>query len=413
MIGILLLLLASDTLKINLEQAKEMALKNNPSYQMKILYDTHNELRFYEDLVTNILNPTIGITYSEATFGDRLPVLSEGYNFNLSLNQPVFDLGKVASTLQSKSNANASEASLQEAKNGLYYQVEAQYLAVLKTENLLMMRQKAVERAEENIRFVNKRLELGQASNLDLLNAEVYFNRAKLNLLTARRDFQINKRVLLNILGIDHRCELLFEPVETEEKGFEIPELDSLIKIGFKSRPRIKAAQEEVKKTQLGFWGSLCSFLPQVSFSWLWNYNTREFPETFSAIKEGATRSSGWYVSANLNFLSYPFEVSKMKALLEENKLNLLNERLTVVLEIKEAWLDYLTMDENLELAKSILEAAREGNTLAKAQYNLGLLTTLDLFQVETDLLDAEAAYVSALYDIKLIKTKLMYVVGK
>lgn len=412
MIGIILLFLISDTLKINLEQAKEMALESNPAYRMEALSGRYNKLGFYESLTSNILNPTVGITYSDATYEEWPYISAKGYNFNLSLNQPVFDLREVASIMQSKSSLNASGASLEEAKNALYYQVEAQYLAVLKVENLLRMQQKAIERAKENMRFVTKRLELGQASKLDLLNAEVYLNRTKLNLFTVRRDFQITKRILLNTLGIERQCELLLGPVETEKEEFEIPELDTLIKIGFKNRPRIKAAQEKIKEIQLGFWGSLCSFLPRVSFRWLWNYNSEEFPDKFSTIKEGARKSSGWYVTANLNLFSYPFEVSKMKTILEETELNLLHERLLVIKEIKEAWLDCLTMDENLELAKSMFEAAKEGNTLAKTQYNLGLITTLDLFQVETDLLDAEATYVSVLYDIRLTKAKLRYVIG-
>ncbi len=413
MLGIILLLLVGDTLKINLEQAKEMALESNPAYRMESLGGKYNKLGFYECLTSNILNPTIGVTYSDATFGDQSFAPSKGYNFNFSLNQPVFDLGEVATVLQSKSNVNASEASLQEAKNGLYYQVEARYLSVLRADNLLRMQQKALERAEENMRFVTKRLELGKASKLDLLNAKVYLNRTKLNLFTSRRDFQITKRILLNTLGIWRQCELLLEPVEAEEQEFELPELDTLIEKGFENRPKIRVAREEVKQSQLGFWGSLCSFLPRVSFRWLWNYNTGEFPEHFSTIREEAIKSSGWYVTADLNLLSYPLVSSKMKTVLEEAKLRLLQERLSIVQEIKEAWLDCLTMDENLELARSMFEAAKEGNTLAKTQYKLGLITTLDLFQAETDLLDAEATYVSAQYDVKLAKAKLRYVIGE
>ncbi|MCK4352424.1 TolC family protein [candidate division WOR-3 bacterium] len=420
MIGIILVFLVSDTLKINLDQAKEIALKGNPTYQVQTLSHTYNKLGLYENLASDILNPAVGITYSEATFGDysypSSPVSpsqgGKGYNFSFSLNQPVFDFGKASSILQSKFSTNASLASSWEAENLLYYQVEGQYLTVLKVEKLLGMRNKAIERAEENMRFVTKRLELGKASRLDFLNATVYLNRAKLDLSDTRKNYTIAKRLLLNILGLRHQCELLLEPVEIEDGKFELPELNILITTSIENRPKIKAAYEEVKEARLGVWSSFFSFLPQISFKWSWNYNTENFPDKFSTIRNGATKNTGWYATANLNLFSYPFEVWKTKTILDKTNLNLLNERLIVVKEVEEARLDCLTMNENLKLAKSMFEAAREGNALAKTQYKLGLIPILDLFQIETDLLDAEATYISALYDYKLARTKLKYVIG-
>lgn len=409
MLGIILLLLVSDTLRINLEQAKEKALEANPLYRMELLSHRHSNLGLYENLLSNILRPTVGVTYSDAT---RPYVLRRGYNFSLSMDQPLFDLSLLALILQSKSNVSMASYLLRETKNRLYYQVEAEYLTVLKAENLVEMQEKALSRAEENMRAVTKRWELGQVSKLELLNAEVYLNRIRLNLFTTKRDFQITKRILLNTLGIEYQYELLLEPVEIEEQVFYLPDLDTLIKIGLENRPRIRSVKEEVEQRQIGFWSSISSFLPRVSYRWDWSYNSPDFPQNFSTIRDGTRKSSGWYVSANLNLFSWPFQTSKMKTSLEKSRLNLAQERLSLVREIKEVWLDCLTLNENLKLARSMFEAAKEASELAKTQYRLGLITTLVLFRAETDLLEAEATYLSALYDIKLIRSRLRYVVG-
>lgn len=412
MIGIILsVFLLSNTLTIDLEQAKQIAIENNPAYGIEELNYRYYKLGLYDELSSNILNPSIGVTYSDVTY-EQWPYTSlEGYNFSFSLNQTVFDIQELASIIQSKSSVNSAGASLEEAKNALYYQVEAQYLAVLKAEKLLQMRQNAIKRVEENMRLVSKRQELGQASKLDILNALVSLNRAKLNLSSAGKDYQIAKRLILNILGIWHQTEILLEPVETDN-DFELPDLDTLITISLEERPTIKAAREEMKNSNIGFWGSMLSFVPQVSFRWLWNYSSEDFPDNFSTIRDEAVKSSGWSASAGINLFTYPFEVSKMKTIMDMTKLNLLNKRLSVVEDVKEAWLDCMTVYENLNLAQSLYDAAKEGDDLAKLQYELGLISTLELFQSENDLLDAEVTYVSAQYDCKLAKAKIKYVVG-
>lgn len=414
MLGLILLvvLALNDTLMLDLETAKQMALEGNILYNATKLEHSYYGLDLYGEMSSNILNPSISVTYSDATY-EQFPTFSEkGYNFSLSMEQPVLDIGEAASVLQSKSNYDASTASLEEAKNALFYQVEAYYLGVLKTEKLLLMREMAIKRAEENMRFVSKRLELGQASKLDSLNAEVYLNRSKLNLTSAKKDYQIAKRLLLDYLGYGYQCELILQPVEIEDEH-EPLDVDSLISLSLEVRPKIKAVEKELSNAQLGFWGSTLSFLPRLSFKWLWNYNTENFPDDFSTITDEATKTSGWYASATMNLFTYPLDVAKMKNILEKTRLNLLNERILVIKEVKEAWLDFVTMSENLNLARSLYEAADEGNKIAKLQYNLGMISTLELFQAENDFLDAEVTHVSAQYDYRLSRAKLRYVVGE
>ena len=412
MISILLsLFLIGDTLKINLQEAKQIAIEKNLTYGMEVMDNRYNRLGLYESIASFILDPEVGVTYSDATYEQWSHTSTKGYNFNLLLQQPVFDISEIASIIQNKSSLNVSEASLEEARNALYYQVEADYLTVLKAEKMLEMRKKALERAEENKRLISKKLEIGQASRLDSLNAEVYLNRSRLNLSSAKKEHQIARRVFLNLLGIGHQCEILLAPVEIK-KDIYLPDIDTLIAISLMKRPRIRSAYENLKNAKVAHWGSILSFLPSLSFKWFWNYNSENFPERFSTIREGTTKTSGWYASANLNLFSYPFEVSKTKTVVDKASLNLLNERLVVVKEVKEAWLECINIYENLNLARSLFETAKESSKLAELQYNMGLISTLELLQVENELLNAEITYLFALYDCTLAKAMLNYVSG-
>ncbi|MBI4722828.1 MAG: TolC family protein [Candidatus Stahlbacteria bacterium] len=400
---IIILLASADTLHINLEQAKQLAVKANPEYKIEVLSNAYNKLNFYETISSNILTPEIQGDYSESDHSDD-------YKFEFSLNQPVFDVQQVMSILQSKSAMCASGNLREEAKNKLFYAIESYYFSVLKTQRLVELRQKAIESASENMRLVEKKLRVDKASLLDSLNAEVELNRTKLDYSRSRKNYELAQKTLLSALGI-YQCELILEPVEME-KPYTLLPLDTLIGIGLKKSPLIKTAQEEVKQNRLSLCTGITSLLPQLSFRWLWTYTTNTLPTSFSEIKDAAVKSSGWGGTLRVNLFSYPLEVGKAKTALSKSELNLLNQRLQVAKTVELAWLECREASGNLTLVKSMFSAAEEATRLAKSQYEIGLISALDLFRVTTDRLEAEITYVATIYDYMLAKTKLQYAVG-
>ncbi len=411
MIWIIVFFMTGDTLKINLEQAKQMALKSNPGYRIDALSHTYSKLGLYKNLSSNILNPEVSINYSDAESSDAMLYSTKGYSFNLSLEQRILNLGQFTSLIGSKFEKNASGALREESENRLFYEVESCYLSVLKSHKLVELKVKAIERANENMRFVSKKLEVGEASKLDSLNAEVSLNRAKLDGSGAEKNYELSKRILLNALGIFEEREFLLEPINVRVLNLT-PILDSLVAIALNERPSVKAEREALKGGKISFYSGILSFLPSVSFKWGWGYRTEDFPESFSEVREGASKSSGWNGSIGINLFTYPFEIWQFKTTLDKAKLSLLSKELNIVKEVKDAWLLGEEARRNLKLAESMWLAAEEAYKLSKTQYELGLISTLDFFRVAEDRLDAEVSYVNAQYDYKLAYTRLQYVTG-
>ncbi|MDD2890682.1 MAG: TolC family protein [bacterium] len=411
MILILLSLIAADTLHINLRQAKEMAIKTNPAYKIDALSHTQSKISLYENLSSNILSPSLSgnYNYSNPGYGIFEPI--KGYYFNFSLTQPVFNVSQTASLLQSGINKNAAGYLRKESENQLNYQVESCYLSVLKSQKLFDLRKEGVERADENMRLVQKKLYLGQSSKLDSLNAEVQVAKAKLNYFTSKKDFKVAERFLLNVIGVYRDCEIALEPVETEGKEYAIPPLDSIVEIALKKRPSIKAASLELQESRVAYYKNVLSFLPQVSFKWLWGYGSEEFPQDISEIRDNASKSTGWQGSVGVDF-SYPFEFWQSKTTLDKSKLDFLNKRLILAKEIESIWFGYYEIEENMKLAENMFLAAEESDRLAKTQYELGVISAIDLFKVSTDRLEAEITYTNALYDYRLIYTQLQFLIG-
>ncbi len=414
MIPVLLLALTcavGDTLKIDLEGAVDMALRNNLDYRAQGLLNTSSRLNFYDRVVSCLPEPVLQASYSEyeTRYGGITPW--EGYVVDFSVTQPIFNFQRFASVWGGKADLDGSNATLEEARNSLSYEVEALYLSVLKGSKTLDMQASALKRAEENLRLIETKQRLGQASKLDVLNARVASNQSKLALLNAEKTFRITERLFLNILGITDTRELLLEPPGPPEPEVRLPPLDTLLTRAFRQRPSLRSLQYQVREASTGFVEQILTFLPSISFKWSWQYQGEDLPG-FGQFRDEALKGSGLTAGLTFSPVSYPLEVKRAKTSLESARTELRRQRLLVAKDVEEAYLTYGTGVENLELARLTLNAAREGEELARAQYRLGLIKPLELFDAETRLLNAEADHLSALYDLHLAESGLRFAVG-
>lgn len=400
-----------DTLKLDLNRAVEMALQKNLDYRVQSLDNTISGLSFYERVTSCLPKPVLQATYSqyETKYGGIVPW--EGYLVDLSVSQPIVHIQRFASVWGGKVDLNSSSLYLEEARNSLSYEVEGVYLGVLKSAKTVESQESALKRAEENLRLIETRDRLGQASKLDVLNAQVALNQSKLSLATAKKNSRVQKRLFLHVLGIPETPELVLEPPQAPEEEVEFPPLDSLLAKAFKQRPSLKALNQMVKAANIGLLGGLSAILPTVFFQWSWQYRGDDLPG-IDDFGDEDLRSSGLSAGLTFDILSYPFEVQKLRKTAEKARTQLKRQRLLVAREVEGAYLNYRTGLDNVGLARLTLDAAREGEELAKAQYRLGLIKPLELFDAETRLLDAEADYLSAIYDLHLARSGLKYAVG-
>jgi len=414
MIPILVLTLTfavGDTLKLDLKGAVDLALQGNLDYRVQALSNTSSKLGFADRVTSYLPEPTLQATYSEyeTQYGGLIPW--KGYLVDLSVTQTIFSFQKLASLWGGKMDLDRGNALLQEAKNALSYEVENLYLSVLRESNTLEMQMNALKRAEENFRLIGAKGRLGQASKLDVLNAQVTLNQSKLALANAKKNTRITRRLFLNILGIHSYREVVLEPPAAQVALSDLPPLQILLSRAFEQRPSLVALQKRVTSANTDFLGELFAFLPAVSYEWSWQYTGEEFPSP-ARFGDEALKGSGISAGLRFNPISYPLRVQKKKTALDMARAELGKQKLIVARQVEEAYLTRATAKDNLELARLTLDAAKEGGELARAQYRLGLLKPLELFDAETRLLNAEADYLSAVYDVYLSRSALRFAVG-
>jgi len=248
---------------------------------------------------------------------------------------------------------------------------------------------------------------------LDLLNAEVVKGKARLDLINAKKNYEIAQSNLLNLLGISERNHLILEEINLPDTEIELPPLKELLEIAIDERPLLKGSLKSLKEKKSSLIYTLLSFLPDFRFGWYWSYTNSELPWSLSYFKRESSRSSGFYASLSFDFLSYPFRLSSARRALllekETYRLSLLN-----VLEgVEEAYLSLKAAIEAFYHAKKLLKQADEALRLARTQYELGLITTIELFDAESRYLEAELTFLSSQYELYLSKERLKLEVGK
>ncbi len=405
-----------ETLRLSLENARQIALENNPN--LAALRETKgiSSLSFFRTLAGCLPRPVVNGSYSNREYpGSQYAGLfsRKGYTVTFQIEQVLFDPNVFNSVLQANLERSREGNSYEQAKRQLLLQVDQAYLSFLESCKVLEARQKAFKRSEEYLRLIRAKLDLGSADSLDLLNALVVYGQAELDMKRAEGEKEERKRELLTILGLSGDYVLEVEDIDFGKFPEDVPETNVLIDIALKERPDVKAERKLVQENKAGFVRTLFNFLPSVKFGWYWDYYGEDLPSSLSSFRENADKSSGIFASLTFKFIDYPFGVLIKKKEVRRSSLSFRSRALEVAKEVEQARIEYLMALHELRMSELVKKRAERALELSKARFEVGGVSTLDLFEAEEKFSEAEINYISTLYRLYMAKEKLNFAVGK
>jgi outer membrane protein TolC len=214
--GLLLTLLLSspepETLYLDLNQTLQLALRHSP----QALTAGADRSQAYLTVARGVasLLPVPGASLTGYRTGT-----TTSWNGEISLSQVVFDPALFSGLVSSIFNAGYYSASARDQTARLLLTVTTDYLNLLRCSRLRDAALKAVTQAEANYRLTEERFRLGQASRIDLLRSQTFLLQARLNLLTAQKQYSgaMNspwtiRRVFLSIKMLILSSPLLSRP---------------------------------------------------------------------------------------------------------------------------------------------------------------------------------------------------------
>ncbi|HEY6331919.1 MAG TPA: TolC family protein [Blastocatellia bacterium] len=407
--------LAQAPTTLTLKQAETLALTNHP--QIKSAAFTALAARAAVVQVRSVYYPQVqgATTGVEATTGARItagllnnPSIFARYADGAIVNQFITDFGHTGDLVQTSIlRATAQDQNTVASRATVLVVVDEAYFGALKAQSVLAVAHQTVDLRQSVADQVSALEKSGYKSGLDLSFAEVDLSQAKLLLLQAQSDADA-AFALLNAamgLGTDQMYTLVEEPPP----------------------PALPSSAEEMVSEALRDRPDLLSsrLNRDADFKYVEAEKKLWYPTVSTVGVAGVTPfhvsqiTSDYYVAAGFNvtipiFNGHLFSAERAEA--EYNALasdqNVKNQENLISRDVRVAWLTANTAYQALSVTAQLLANATEAMTLARARYDLGLSSIVELSQAQLNLTQAQIANASAKYDYQIRRSELSYQIG-
>lgn len=421
----------TETLKLSLEQAQEMAVQNNQNLKnAKLDIDKAN---YQVNEIKSMGLPQVSGSGSFShTFeiptqvipgdafgqpGQTIPVqfgvpftMSGGIGAQQLLFDGTFFLGlKAASEFVNISTLMQSKSEI-DVKEGV---IKAYYMALISNEN--------VGQLDQSLANINKLknetqalYDAGFAEKLDVDRLILSAANLEININNLKNQAALAKKVLLNAMGVD-----VNQPIELTSKLPSYSVQNFALNYGadfnLENRIEYKLLQQqqslnelEVKRWKMGYYPSLYA-----GFNYGW--------QTFGTQGNFNELGDTWYPNGMYSLsLNVPiFDGFYKKAKVDQSKLEIAKTSNTIAqltnginLELSQARTQYVNAIKTLELqGKSVKLAESIYNTTA-IKFKEGVGSSFEMITAESDLTTAKTNYLNALYDLSVAKINLDKTLG-
>lgn len=332
------------------------------------------------------------------------------YQLAFSFSLPLYTGGRLTSGYKTaRYGYLSSQEAARQTTQETVFNVKRGFYNYLLAKELVTVTEEALNLAEKLFQNVKNMTEVGMASRLDLLRAEVRVANLKPSVIQARNNVALAELSLKTLLGID-----VAQPVELVGEMTYAPvdvSLEDSLAAALTNRPELsqinyqkRIAAEMVKIAR-------ADYLPTIAVSGNYNY----WANYFNFKKDNWQSFYSFNLVLNIpifNGFSTAAKEAESKALIREiefTEKGLIN---TIKFEVQSAYLNLHQAMETLRSQEKNVDEAKESVRVAELSYAEGLITITDVGAAQVALSEARLNYLKALYDYILSLAQLEKAVG-
>ncbi len=434
-------ILPGETIELDLETARQIALKNNPEVKkvrerVKKAKAQITETRagflptlngftslqhawdLQRNKIPNFLKPSLDPIYKALynanymqTYEEMPDYLEMAFGlentlvYGVNLQQPLYTGGAVWNGYQiSHLSHDIAEAQLETTVQTVLNNVTSAYYSALFAKSAVGVTEQALTSAQKNLDQVTKFYESGKSSKLDVLRAEVQVANFKPQLVSVKNQFRLAKSNLANLLGIDEDSDFKFRGELTYlQNDLLNSSLQELTRLALENRAEIKMIenQKEIAERQVAI--NRSTLLPKISFSTSYQYQGMRDNLEFTGEDLNKSFNSSLSISIPL------FNGFKNSAKLQQAKIGIkeVDHQQTALkngirLEVKSAYYKMKEAEEKVATQRKTIEQAQEALRLANLMYSEGASTQLDVLNANLALKQAKMNYQQSLLEYNL-----------
>ncbi len=415
---------------LSLENCVAMALQNNKSIQ--IAEEDLNKARgqitetksgvfptltasgafsyMYEQPTFTFPQPdsiTEELVYTEIPVGEK-----DNYTISATLQQTIFNASVFIAPQAAKIFAKYSEQKVAATQQEIVLATKNAYFGVLLVQAFVDVQRQALEQAEATLERVRQYRATGQASDFDVLRAEVEVSNLWPELIRAQNSVELAMIQLKNTLSLDLNTELVlsdtltYRPISISfEDAFETAE---------KRRPDLQALEYQIAGLKKYLTAQRSARLP--TLTGLLEYNGQYDHYKVDGNNWEATIQG--IVALNFNYVPF-LDGGRTAGLIRQaaadHRKAQIGYDLTldyVVLEIKQALLNTEESAKRIESAELGISRADEALKISELRYANGLNTQLEVRDTRLALTIARTNYIQALHDYNVARANLDKAMG-
>jgi len=401
-----------------LDDCLRMAYKNNTvilKARQEIEVASGKKLQALSEAIPHLTGEA-GYTYlntinSYETEEGELPLnLHDNYRAGLTLEQNLYKGGKVLAGIKAAQLYDRySEVFLREAEGTVTFRVKDIFNQLLLASKIVDVRQATVKHMDNTLQTTDRKYQQGSASEFDLITARVRLANSRPPLIKAANRVDILKTILAKEMGRedqDYEIEgsLDFTPFNGE--------LDDLNRLGLEYRPLIEqiTLQEEIMEQNLN--ASSSGYQPSLSLFATYEGEQPQYgvpPENRFEFEWTAGAALKWNI---FDGLMTPGRVKEARGQYEQARIETRDTRRTVLLSIKQAYLDLKAAEKAIDSHRETVGQADKAYQIARIRWENGVSTSLELTESELNLSESSIMLQEALAYYRIALAKLERAIG-
>lgn len=421
------LLLAQDSVHVNLQQAIEIALNDNPT--IKIANRNIESKKYSKDEQIAALFPTVSgsgsyqrtVKKQKMTMemgGNPMTIevgTSNNYSAGLSLSLPLVAAPTWYNLKLSQLDVEAAMESARSSRISLVNEVKKAYYGMLLAKDSYQVLLVNYENVEYTAQNINAKYEQGLASDFDKLRADVQVKNQKPQLTAAENTVQLATMMLKVLIGVDVNEPIIFDgqlsDFENEMLSYQVPEAQNVSLSNNSDLQQLDLSKNSLDMSVKLIKASAC---PTLVFSGSAQYMTMSNDFKFA--------DYNWFpyavVGLSLNvpitsWIGTSYKIKETRLAIE----NLDEQRKYVENNLR------VSVNNNLSNIRNALEdvtsnketmmQAQRAYDIVQKQFEVGMATWLDLNSAELALTQSQLLYHQSIYNFLTAKTELEALMGQ
>ena len=332
-------------------------------------------------------------------------------NYGVGLDWTVFDGFKMFARLdQLKELQKFGEAQLKRIIIQKISEVNSVYFDLVQQQQQLAALDTTIVISTQRLTLAQNRFNIGKASKLEVLNAQVDLNTDKVTLLRQKESYANRKIALNQILARDAKVDFkVVDEVKVDDKLV----LAELIALAEKQNPQLESEIINKRVSELQLKQIKGERYPTLNLTSGYNFIETESSLGFTSQFSARGLSYGFRASLNVfdGFAQNRNEkIAKIQ--IENSKIAIEQQSLLLNAELAAAFQTYLTNLELIQLEDTNETIAKQNLNITLDKFRIGTITTLEFRTAQLNYINAKVRYSNAQFQAKLSEIALKELAG-